>query len=160
MKVLVTGNAGFIGFHTAKKLLEQRHAVVGFDVVNDYYDPCIKEARLKILEATAAQTGSDYEFIRANLADRRIVAGCFEQHQFERVIQDDIQGRVLALDESAARAAAVLSERRKTRGTPIEIRDAMIAGIAISRRAELATRNVRHFQRVPELTVENWIDEI
>ena len=45
MKVLVTGTAGFIGFHVAKKLLERGDDVVGFDVVNDYYDPALKEAR-------------------------------------------------------------------------------------------------------------------
>ncbi len=86
VKVLVTGNAGFIGFHTARRLLEQGHAVVGFDVVNDYYDPCIKEARLKLLEETASRSGSDYEFIRANLADPRMIASCFARHAFDRVI--------------------------------------------------------------------------
>ena len=55
MKHLVTGNAGFIGFHVAKRLLERGDAVVGVDVVNDYYDPALKEARLKILEETARQ---------------------------------------------------------------------------------------------------------
>ena len=86
VKVLVTGNAGFIGFHTARRLLEQGHAVVGFDVVNDYYDPCIKEARLKLLEETASRSGSGYEFIRANLADPRMIASCFARHVFDRVI--------------------------------------------------------------------------
>jgi len=86
VRVLVTGNAGFIGFHTAKRLLEQGDTVVGFDVVNDYYDPCIKEARLKILEDTAARTGSEYRFIRSNLADRRAVADCFARDAFDRVI--------------------------------------------------------------------------
>ena len=46
VKVLVTGNAGFIGFHVARALLARGDAVVGFDVVNDYYDPALKEARL------------------------------------------------------------------------------------------------------------------
>ncbi len=46
MKILVTGAAGFIGFHTAKRLIERGDEVVGFDVVNDYYDPSLKEARL------------------------------------------------------------------------------------------------------------------
>ena len=50
MKVLVTGNAGFIGFHVARALLARGDAVVGFDVVNDYYDPALKEARLAELE--------------------------------------------------------------------------------------------------------------
>ncbi|RUU83990.1 NAD-dependent epimerase/dehydratase family protein, partial [Mesorhizobium sp. M7A.T.Ca.TU.009.01.1.2] len=46
MKVLVTGAAGFIGYHVAKRLLERGDEVVGIDNVNDYYDPQIKEARL------------------------------------------------------------------------------------------------------------------
>jgi UDP-glucuronate 4-epimerase len=86
MKTLVTGNAGFIGFHIAKKLLERGDQVVGFDSVNDYYDPAIKEARLKILKETAAITGSGYKFIRGNLADQQLVNRCFEGHEFERVI--------------------------------------------------------------------------
>lgn len=86
MNVLVTGNAGFIGFHTAKRLLERGDSVVGFDCVNDYYDPTLKEARLQELEATAAKTGSAYTFIRANLADRAAVEACFSEHRFDRVI--------------------------------------------------------------------------
>lgn len=86
MKVLVTGNAGFIGFHTAKRLLERGDDVVGFDVVNAYYDPTLKERRLRILEETAATVGSAYEFVRANLADRDAVNDCFARHRFDRVI--------------------------------------------------------------------------
>ncbi|MGP5191749.1 NAD-dependent epimerase [Vreelandella alkaliphila] len=86
MKILVTGHAGFIGFHTAKRLLERGDSVVGFDNVNDYYDPAIKEARLKILEHTAAETGNNYLSIRANLANQQAVATCFEEHRFDRVI--------------------------------------------------------------------------
>jgi len=44
--ILVTGSAGFIGFHTAKKLLENGHIVIGADNFNDYYDPSLKEARM------------------------------------------------------------------------------------------------------------------
>ncbi|MGD9859306.1 MAG: NAD-dependent epimerase [Marinobacterium sp.] len=86
MKVLVTGNAGFIGFHTAMKLLQRGDEVVGFDNVNDYYDTGLKEARLSCLEQTAADTGSTYQFIRANLADRDAVESCFAEHGFDRVI--------------------------------------------------------------------------
>ncbi len=82
MKVLVTGSAGFIGFHAAKRLLERGDSVVGFDVVNAYYDPSIKEARLAILEAA----GGDYSFVRADLADYAKVKACFEEHRFDRVI--------------------------------------------------------------------------
>ena len=58
MQVLVTGNAGFIGFHVARALLARGDAVAGFDVVNDYYDPALKEARLAELDRAAAETGS------------------------------------------------------------------------------------------------------
>lgn len=86
MKVLVTGNAGFIGFHAAMRLLERGDEVVGFDNVNTYYDPTIKEARLRLLEETARATGSPYTFVRANLSDQKSVADCFERHGFDRVI--------------------------------------------------------------------------
>jgi hypothetical protein len=56
MKILVTGNAGFIGFHTARRLLERGDSVVGFDSVNNYYDPSLKEARLKTLEELAGSS--------------------------------------------------------------------------------------------------------
>ena len=86
MKILVTGNAGFIGFYTAKRLLERGDSVVGFDSVNDYYDPEIKTARLNILEQTASENGSEYHFVKANLADKTLVDECFQSHQFDRVI--------------------------------------------------------------------------
>ncbi len=86
MKVLVTGAAGFIGFHTALKLLQRGDEVVGFDNVNDYYDPRIKEDRLKILMETAQKEGRSFDFIRGNLANLKSVEDCFSQHPFDRVI--------------------------------------------------------------------------
>ena len=86
MKVLVTGAAGFIGFNVAKKLLERGDDVVGFDNMNDYYDPALKQARLAVLKDTAAQTQQTFTFIHANLADKAIVDQCFQDHQFDRVI--------------------------------------------------------------------------
>jgi UDP-glucuronate 4-epimerase len=84
MKVLVTGNAGFIGFHVAKALLERGDEVVGLDVVNDYYDPDLKEARLRILDE--ADKEASYSFIRGDLAQRDVVDACFDSHRFDRVI--------------------------------------------------------------------------
>lgn len=55
MKILVTGAAGFIGFHVSKKLLERGDDVVGFDNMNDYYDPALKQARVDLLTQTAEQ---------------------------------------------------------------------------------------------------------
>jgi predicted nucleic acid-binding protein len=78
------------------------------------------------------------------------------EDQFERVIHDDMQRRVLALDDNAAREAAILSARRKTRGTAVDTRDTMIAGIAISRRAELATHKVRHFRDLGLPVIDPW----
>ena len=70
MKVLVTGAAGFIGFHTARRLLERGDEVVGFDVVNDYYDPPLKERRLGFWQRRRAGTNASWAFVRANLADQ------------------------------------------------------------------------------------------
>lgn len=86
MKVLVTGAAGFIGFNVAKKLLERGDDVVGFDNVNDYYDPALKEARLEVLKKTAEHVQGSFIFVRANLADKGVVDQCFQDHSFDRVI--------------------------------------------------------------------------
>ncbi|HJF27783.1 NAD-dependent epimerase [Acinetobacter bohemicus] len=86
MKVLVTGAAGFIGFHVSKKLLERGDDVVGFDNMNDYYDPALKQARVDHLVTTAEQSTGQFNFIHANLADKTAVDRCFQEHQFDRVI--------------------------------------------------------------------------
>lgn len=86
MKVLVTGAAGFIGFHTAKRLIERGDEVVGFDVVNSYYDPALKEERLKVLADSAKTAQGQWSFVRADLADQAAVNEAFKNHGFERVI--------------------------------------------------------------------------
>ena len=86
MKILVTGNAGFIGFHVAKKLLERGDEVIGFDNVNDYYDTTIKEARLEKLESLSQNLKGKYSFIRKNLADRDAVDECFNNHDVDKVV--------------------------------------------------------------------------
>jgi len=86
MKILVTGHAGFIGFHLTRCLLERGDSIVGFDVVNDYYDTKLKEARLELLDHTADHHGSDYVCLRKDLTDCEEVSSCFREHRFERVI--------------------------------------------------------------------------
>ena len=79
--VLVTGAAGFIGFHVARRLLQDGRTVVGLDNINDYYDPKLKEARL-------AELGKldGFEFARLDLADREGMAALFKRHRFPFVI--------------------------------------------------------------------------
>lgn len=75
MKYLVTGVAGFIGFHTSRTLLERGHSVAGVDNVNDYYDPNLKEARLKILTAYPS-----FIFHRTDVSDREGMEKVAAQH--------------------------------------------------------------------------------
>ena len=95
MKVLVTGAAGFIGFHTAQRLIERGDDVVGFDMVNSYYDPSLKEKRLSLLEKSAATAQGNWRFIRADLTDKSAVKEAFAT-RFDRVIhlaaQAGVQG--------------------------------------------------------------------
>ena len=86
MKVLVTGTAGFIGFHTAKRLMERGDTVIGIDMVNDYYDRQLKEARLAILEKASRGSNAGYAFYRTNLADLDAVNEIFQEHRPDRVI--------------------------------------------------------------------------
>lgn len=88
MKILVTGAAGFIGYHVAKRLIARGDNVVGFDSVNAYYDPQLKERRLALLEEAArgANTPGAFAFVRANLADQKAVDRTFAAHRFDRVI--------------------------------------------------------------------------
>ena len=112
MKVLVTGNAGFIGFHTVQRLLERGDDVVGIDNVNDYYDTSLKEARLKELEKIAAQSDGQYEFVRGDLANQNIVNDCFKIHSFDRVIHLAAQAGVrysLETHTATCRATSLLS---------------------------------------------------
>jgi len=81
MKVLVTGAAGFIGMHTSLRLLERGDEVVGFDNLNAYYDPALKDARLARLTEHAGFT-----FVRGSLEDRAAVEDLFATHRPERVI--------------------------------------------------------------------------
>ncbi|EOF4702614.1 NAD-dependent epimerase [Klebsiella sp. RHBSTW-00465] len=80
MKFLVTGAAGFIGFHACKRLLEAGHEVVGIDNMNDYYDVNLKQSRLDLLQSPL------FSFHKIDLADREGMAQLFASEKFNRVI--------------------------------------------------------------------------
>ena len=86
MTVLVTGAAGFIGFHLSNRLLERGTQVVGFDNVNSYYDPSLKRARIAQLKATAERVGTSFHLIEANLEDQHAVEAAFENNKFSKVV--------------------------------------------------------------------------
>jgi UDP-glucuronate 4-epimerase len=79
--VLVSGAAGFIGMHVARRLLQEGHVVIGVDNLNDYYDPLLKKARLDEL------TGfGNFRFKKADLSDRQAMADLFEAYRFPTVV--------------------------------------------------------------------------
>ena len=80
-KILVTGAAGFIGFHLSRRLLQKGEEVVGLDNLNPYYDVTLKEARLSLLEKNGA-----FRFIRSDIADRKAMAALFEAERFDIVV--------------------------------------------------------------------------
>jgi UDP-glucuronate 4-epimerase len=86
MPVLVTGAAGFIGFHLSSRLLERGTAVVGFDNLNHYYDPALKQARLQRLRTTSAACGTPFTLIEADLENGDAVRQAFAEHRPERVV--------------------------------------------------------------------------
>jgi UDP-glucuronate 4-epimerase len=81
VKYLLTGAAGFIGFHTTKKLLARGHEVVGLDNLNDYYDVTLKQARLAQLQEL-----SSFRFVKLDLADDAGMAALFASEKFGRVV--------------------------------------------------------------------------
>src|SRR6266699_752404 len=81
MRILVTGAAGFIGFHVARRLLDDGHEVVGLDCVNHYYDVRLKEGRLGLLGAYR-----NFEFVRSALNDPEAMNLLFDRSEFDRVI--------------------------------------------------------------------------
>jgi UDP-glucuronate 4-epimerase len=94
MKILITGTAGFIGFHLTRRLLEENHQIVGLDNINDYYDVGLKKDRLKetgIVEIkendlVTSTIDDNYRFIKTDLQNRDVVEQLFESERFDVVI--------------------------------------------------------------------------
>ncbi len=95
MKVLITGVAGFIGFHLARKLLDLGYEIIGIDNINDYYDIQLKLDRLHELgisdealkwhKPEKSLTYSNFTFIRMNLEDRKEISQLFADEGFDKV---------------------------------------------------------------------------
>ncbi len=95
MKILVTGSAGFIGFHLARRLLERGDEVIGVDNINDYYDVNLKYGRLHVLgiardaisdnSAVASQTYEQHRFYKTDLSDQQALFQIFETERFDAV---------------------------------------------------------------------------
>ena len=96
MKILITGAAGFIGFHLAKRLITEGYQIVGLDNINDYYDVNLKYARLKELDICVSKikygkvlqsnNQKNYEFIKLNLEDKEQISLLFKNKKFDIVI--------------------------------------------------------------------------
>src|SRR5579863_2016421 len=88
-KILVTGCAGFIGFHTSRRLIERGDEIIGLDSVNEYYDVNLKRARLALLtkspEAKSGPEGS-FRFVHMDLLDQSELHSLFNSEKFEKVI--------------------------------------------------------------------------
>lgn len=84
--VLITGAAGFIGFHLSKRLMLEGLSVVGIDNLNDYYDPALKQMRLAALRESQEEASAAFEFLEMDLADRDAIAGLFAAGKFNVVI--------------------------------------------------------------------------
>lgn len=80
MKILVTGAAGFIGFHVCQRLLAAGHTVVGIDNMNGYYDVNLKQARLELLDSPL------FSFDKLDIANRQVIETLFSTEKFDRVV--------------------------------------------------------------------------
>jgi len=78
------------------------------------------------------------------------------EEAFAKALEEDFDGRVLPFDSAAAQAAGRIAAERRRAGRSIEIRDVQIAGIAVARKAAIATRNVRHFQDLGIALIDPW----
>ena len=86
MTVLITGVAGFIGFHLAKRLLEEGTPVIGVDNINAYYDTSLKRDRVQILKEKAAELRLLFDLVEINIEDRESIQEVFEAREFTKVV--------------------------------------------------------------------------
>ena len=81
--ILVTGSAGFIGFHVCKDLINKGFNVIGLDNINNYYDVELKHARLNVLSKTSQKSaGGEFKFFKCDLEDKDNLALIFKENKF------------------------------------------------------------------------------
>ena len=95
MKIIVTGSAGFIGFHVVQRLLEENHHVIGLDNINDYYDVSLKYGRLGQLGINKSNISygnliqsekyENHKFIKCDLSDKKVIDNLFTKNKFDVV---------------------------------------------------------------------------
>ena len=86
MTILVTGAAGFIGFHLTHRLLKMGETVIGLDNLNDYYDPELKKARLSFLTELTNKENANFTFIKGDLEDKKILNNIFTKNNLQKVV--------------------------------------------------------------------------
>jgi hypothetical protein len=103
---------------------------------------------------TTAVTVFEVRFGLARLPDGRRRRALEEA--FEGLVREDLEGRVAPVDAAAAHAAGRLAARRQAAGRTVDVRDTLIGGVALARRAAVATRNARHFDDLETGVVDPW----
>ena len=83
MKILITGSAGFIGFHLSKRLLEKKYQVYGLDNINNYYDTSLKKKRISLLKKLSTKK---FKFIKLDLQNKNKLNELFVKYKFDIVI--------------------------------------------------------------------------
>lgn len=91
---MVTGAAGFIGFHLSRRLMGEGFNVIGVDSLNDYYDPALKQLRIAALKETQAGVEASFNFHKIDLADRDAASALFETNAFDVAVHLAAQGGV------------------------------------------------------------------
>ena len=103
---------------------------------------------------TTAVNAFEVRFGLARMAEGRKRRALEEA--FEAVLSEDLAGRVAPIDRAAAEAAGLLAARREAAGRTVDVRDTLIGGVALARRATVATRNVRHFDDLETGVLDPW----
>ena len=85
-KILVTGSAGFIGYHLCHRLIKENYEVIGLDNLNDYYDVSLKKSRNQILNSLSKKRQNNYNFYKVDIADLKLVENIFKSQKPKIII--------------------------------------------------------------------------